>query len=264
MRLAFRVCYLGEGFLGSQVQPGLRTVEGEFIAACERLGLFSDWREAGFLFAGRTDRGVHAKGQVCAFSTPHNDRAMRAINYQLPADIWCTAIATVPESFNPRYAAAARTYRYYLPAGDLDIEAMVDAAAVFEGTHDFSRFSRPEGRNPCRTILSASVLTGDELVVFEVRGLSFLWNMVRCMVTALEGAGSGTTDAAAIRQMLENPDGPRLAAAPPEGLVLWDVDCGVAFETMTVDPKSARYLDELHRRAIVMKKVTEGLIGTPR
>jgi tRNA pseudouridine38-40 synthase len=263
MRLAFRVCYLGDHFYGSQLQPDQRTVEGEFIAACEETALFSDWREAGFSFAGRTDRGVHARGQVCAFSTTYPDRAIQALNYHLPADIWCTAAAAVPDDFKPRYAAGTRTYHYYLPAGELDIAAMADAAAVFVGTHDFSRFSRPEGKDPCRTVLSASVHTGDDLVVFEVCGLSFLWNMVRCMATALISAGSGTTDAAAIRQLLKNPGGTRLAAAPPEGLVLWDVDCGLAFEPMVVDHKSIRFLDELHRRATIMKKITECLSGTP-
>ena len=60
MRLAFQVAYFGTDFYGSQVQPGLRTVEGDMVQACIRLGLFADWREAGFAFSGRTDRGVHA------------------------------------------------------------------------------------------------------------------------------------------------------------------------------------------------------------
>jgi len=67
VRLAFRLSYLGSRFFGSQQQAASRTVEGEFIAACKRLSLFDDWREAGFLSAGRTDRGVHARGQVIAF-----------------------------------------------------------------------------------------------------------------------------------------------------------------------------------------------------
>jgi tRNA pseudouridine38-40 synthase len=69
MRLAFRLSYLGSRFYGSQMQATERTVEGEFVAACQRISLFSDWREAGFQFAGRTDRGVHACGQVAVFTT---------------------------------------------------------------------------------------------------------------------------------------------------------------------------------------------------
>ena len=84
VRLAFRVSYLGSRFYGSQMQAAHRTVEGEFVAACQRLSLFDDWRKAGFLSAGRTDRGVHACGQVIAFSTDAPDRARTVINTQLP------------------------------------------------------------------------------------------------------------------------------------------------------------------------------------
>ena len=76
VRLAFRVGYLGDRYFGSQMQAKERTVEGEFVASCERLGLFSDYRDAGFLAAGRTDRGVHARGQVFAFSTHLPARAI--------------------------------------------------------------------------------------------------------------------------------------------------------------------------------------------
>ena len=69
MRVAVRFGYLGDHFAGSQLQPAGRTVEGEFIDACVRLGLFSDRRDARVAFAGRTDRGVHARGQVAALST---------------------------------------------------------------------------------------------------------------------------------------------------------------------------------------------------
>ena len=79
----------------------------------ERLKLFSDWRAAGFLSAGRTDRGVHARGQVIAFSTEFPDRAIKALNIQLPPDIWCTAYSEVLPAFHPRYDARSRTYRYY-------------------------------------------------------------------------------------------------------------------------------------------------------
>jgi tRNA pseudouridine38-40 synthase len=94
MRLAFRVSYLGNRFFGSQMQIGCRTVEGEFVAACQHLGVFSDWREAGFLFSGRTDRGVHALGQVVAFTTDVPDRAIMILNLTLPPDCWCTGYLT--------------------------------------------------------------------------------------------------------------------------------------------------------------------------
>ena len=101
VRLAFRVSYLGSRFFGSQMQASSRTVEGEFIAACQRLSLFEDWRQAGFQSAGRTDRGVHARGQVIAFTTDAPDRAIGTINLQLPPDLWCSAYAEVPAAVPP-------------------------------------------------------------------------------------------------------------------------------------------------------------------
>jgi tRNA pseudouridine38-40 synthase len=131
MRLAFQVAYLGDRFFGSQIQLGYRTVEGEFIAACERMALFPNWREAGFSFAGRTDRGVHAYGQVCAFTTNAPDRAIQAMNFQLPRDCWCRGYAEVANTFHPRYSALSRTYRYFISDTNLDTRAMIHAANLF-------------------------------------------------------------------------------------------------------------------------------------
>lgn len=75
VRLAFRIGYLGDGFYGSQYQPDRRTVEGEVINACLRGGLFSDPRSARLTISGRTDRGVHSRSQIIAFSTSLPDRA---------------------------------------------------------------------------------------------------------------------------------------------------------------------------------------------
>ena len=84
VRLAFRIGYLGTGFYGSQFQPDQRTVEGEITAACLRAGLIDDRTEARLSLAGRTDRGVHARCQILSFTTGRPDRAVRALNGQLP------------------------------------------------------------------------------------------------------------------------------------------------------------------------------------
>jgi len=157
VRLACRVSYLGSRFYGSQIQETRRTVEGECIAACRRLDLFDDWREAVFSSAGRTDRGVHARGQVLAFSTHYPDRARQTLNFQLPPDIWCTGMAEVPPAFHPRYDARSRTYRYYYPELPADVHAMERAVRYFCGDHNFSNFARAGERNPWRTVTSACV-----------------------------------------------------------------------------------------------------------
>jgi tRNA pseudouridine38-40 synthase len=255
MRLAFRVAYIGDHFSGSQMQPDRRTVEGEFIAACRHLNLFSDWREAGFAFGGRTDAGVHARAQVCAFTTDQPERAVDVLNRILPRDCWCTGWAAVGEGFHPRYAAGSRTYRYFFPAAGLAIDRLDEAAAAFVGTHDFSRFARVGEKNPLRTVLAASVIPDGAFLVFEVKGESFLWNMVRCMATALESAGRGRMEPEEIPRLLAAPEGDRLPAAPAGALVLWEVDCGITFSAIMPDPRSSAYCTGSMKEWALKKKV---------
>ena len=259
MNLAFRFSYFGDRFFGSQMQPGLRTVEGEFIGACRLLRLFDDWREANFVAAGRTDRGVHARGQVCSFLTERPDRAVEALNRVLPADIWCTAWAAVPDEFHPRYSALSRTYRYYFFPAPGDTAAMHEAAQEFLGRHDFTAFARAGDRNPERRILAARVFADGPFAVFEVTGESFLWNMVRCMATALERVGRGEAGTTEIARLLAEPAERRIPAAPPEGLVLWEIGYAVSFTPLPIDEKSRRYLADRHRYHALMAEVSARL-----
>ncbi|HOI58217.1 MULTISPECIES: tRNA pseudouridine(38-40) synthase TruA [unclassified Methanoculleus] len=259
MNLAFRFSYFGDRFFGSQVQPGLRTVEGEFIEACRRLELFDGWREAKFVTAGRTDRGVHAKNQVCSFQTDKPERAVAALNQVLPADIWCTGWAGVPDGFHPRYSAASRTYRYYFFPAPGDTAAMHDAAQEFVGLHDFSAFARASDRNPERRIIRARVFDDRPFVVFEVTGESFLWNMVRCMASALERVGRDEAGPGEIARLLVEPAGRRGPAAPPEGLVLWDIGYAISFTPLPIGEKSRRYLADRHRHHTLMAEVSARL-----
>jgi tRNA pseudouridine38-40 synthase len=258
VRLAFRVSYLGSRFFGSQVQADCRTVEGEFIAACQRLDLFSDWRSARFLSAGRTDRGVHACGQVIAFSTGEPQRAVEALNKRLPPDLWCTGYAEVPAEFHPRYDAKSRTYRYYFARPVADPDAMARAARQFVGNHDFSRFARiQEGKNPWRTVLDTSVVEKDGFLCFEVKAESFLWHQVRCMATALLRVGDGTAEADSISRLLEagSITEKPLAPAPAEGLVLWDTDCVISWKPVPRGDRSREFLEYLSSHHALMAKV---------
>jgi tRNA pseudouridine38-40 synthase len=255
MRIAFRLAYLGTAFCGSQIQPGFRTVEGEFIGSCRRLGLFYDWREAGLAFAGRTDRGVHARGQVCAFTTDDPERATKLLNVQLPRDCQATGCTGVAAGFHPRYDAVSRTYRYYWADPLPDIAGMERVARMFVGEHDFSSFARIEGgHDPVRNVLSSRVFSEGEFTVFEVTAASFLWNMVRCMATVLQEVGRGESDEGLIRPLLEKKL-PRPAAAPAEGLVLWNVDCGIDFLEMPRAARSGTYLKKLRRHHRLMEQI---------
>ena len=255
VRLAFRVSYLGSQFFGSQMQAADRTVEGEFVAACQRLSLFSDWREAGFLFAGRTDRGVHATGQVAVLSTTAPERAIKAINTQLPPDCWCTGYSDVPPAFHPRYDARARTYRYYFSLQPAHPDAMAHASGRFVGTHNFTNFARREGRNPYRKILSARIGKNGEYLFFEVTAESFLWHQVRCMAAALLRIGDGEEGEDSIDILLTSEADRPLQTAKAEGLVLWDTDCGISWTPIPCIERSTGFLDQLIRHHSLMEKV---------
>jgi tRNA pseudouridine38-40 synthase len=259
VRLAFRTAYLGDRFFGSQVQAEERTVEGEFIAACQRMDLFSDPREGRFLAAGRTDRGVHAKSQVYALTTLFPERAITALPWQLPKDIRVTGYAVVDPDFHPRYRAVSRTYRYYFGRRDLDCEAMDAAASRFVGTHDFTRFARIEGKDPVRTVNTCRVFDDDSLLCFDVTAESFLWHMVRYMASALSLVGEGSWDADTIGDRLEGGETPPLSPAPSFGLILWKVDCGISFEPLPEAGRSGQFVREQGEYHTVMARICEAL-----
>ena len=262
MRLAFRVSYLGSRFFGSQMQVAHRTVEGEFVAACQRLSLFSDWREAGFLSAGRTDRGVHASGQIMAFTTDAPDRAVQTLNLQLPPDCWCTGYAEVAPEFNPRYDAKSRTYRYYFLNPPTNLTAMKQAALCFCGHHNFANFARVRDKNPWRNILEISIGEDEGFVYLDVKAESFLWHQVRCMATALLQVGQGEAGETHITSLLEGEVRRSLQPAPAEGLILWHIDCGIAWIPIPVAERSSTYRDHLIQHHVRMAKVCRVLNKT--
>jgi tRNA pseudouridine38-40 synthase len=245
------------------MQVSSRTVEGEFVAACQRLDLFSDWRKAGFFSAGRTDRGVHACGQVVAFSTEAPERAVRALNFQLPPDIWITGYAEVGNQFHPRFDARSRTYRYYYPVQTSDPQAMDRAARQFIGSHNFTNFARIHGKNPWRTILNITVADDGKFTCLEVTAESFLWHQVRCMAAALLLIGEGESCEDSIAHLLEAETDSPLQPAPAECLILWDTDCGITWTPVPPGDRSAAYLDHLVRHHALMENMCRTLRNAP-
>lgn len=255
VRLAFRISYLGSRFYGSQMQLQSRTVEGEVIAACQRLNLFSDWRQAGFQSAGRTDRGVHSRGQVIAFTTDVPDRAVATLNLQLPPDCWCTAYARVQPEFHPRFDARSRTYRYFFPEIAPHRDDMDDACRHFLGIHDFSHFARVKDKNPLRNILAVRIADEDGFLFLEVTAESFLWHQVRCMASALLRVGTGEADPDSIIRSLQGVTDKPFPPAPAEGLVLWNTDCGVSWMPLPERERSSMFMDHLCHHHALMEKV---------
>ncbi len=225
MRLALKFAYDGTKFHGYQRQRGLPTVEGEILRALGKLAICRDPRASGFSSASRTDRGVSALGNVVALDTTFRPRGIaRALNSQLN-DIWFWGVATVEADFRPRHARE-RWYRYHLPEG-YDRSALQEAATLFVGCHELKGFTRAHERTS-REIRAIEVGRWEDLVIVDLRAQSFSWNLVRRVVAPLMDYAQGRTSLSAIRRSLE--DGrARFGLAPPEPLVLMDVDYGITF-----------------------------------
>lgn len=253
-RLRLTIAYDGADFAGAQVQPGRRTVGGELEAALARI----TGEVARVTFAGRTDRGVHAAGQVahCDLATPLPDeRLWRALNGLLPGDLAVWYLATVPSDFHARYGACWREYRYRVwnaPVRSpglarttwhlirpLDLAALNGAAAALVGEHDFAAFAgqglgagRQRGRSTVRAVLRAGWAeraadtpgTPGRIVELWIRANAFLPQMVRTIVGAAVEVGQGRRDIAWLARCLDERKRANLPApAPPQGLTLWRV-----------------------------------------
>ncbi len=225
MRVALKLAYFGTKFAGFQYQPDKRTVEGELFKAFEKIGI--DPKKADYKCAGRTDAGVHALGQVIAVNVEDAKRVLpRILNSHLPEDVIVWAWAKVEDSFNPRYATSRKyIYVMYLDE-EYDVSAMRKAAKMLVGTHDFSNFTKKfgEGQNCVRTVYNIELRMNGEFLIFEIEGNAFTWNMVRCIVTALQEVGSKHRSVEWFEKML-SPEKykERVEPAPPYGLILKDV-----------------------------------------
>ncbi|HCZ06211.1 MAG: tRNA pseudouridine38-40 synthase [Thermotogota bacterium] len=237
------VAYDGTEFFGSQGQPDVRTVQGEFEKALERI--FG--QRVITQFAGRTDTGVHAWGQAVAFTPPHErfdtEIMKNALNANLPEDIYVRKVIEVDRDFNPRFRAVKRIYHYYIWNSTvpnlffrrytwwfpykLDLSAMREATRVLEGEHDFSSFAKqPGNKNTIRTIYRIRILRNGNVLLIRVEGKAFLRRMVRNLVAALVKVGLKQWSIEDLKEVLESRD--RMAAsdagsAPACGLVLYSV-----------------------------------------
>ncbi|HET7678161.1 MAG TPA: tRNA pseudouridine(38-40) synthase TruA [Candidatus Limnocylindrales bacterium] len=241
MRYRARVEYDGTDFAGFQAQPGQRTVQGELEAALARLSGGSRVR---VVAAGRTDAGVHATGQVIAFTyrgTLPARRLARALDALLPDDVAIGALRRVESSWHPRHAARYREYRYTVWNGPrsplrerqalgvrerLDVAAMAEAAEHLVGRHDFSAYGGAD-RQPIRTLHRVRVRRQGRTVTIDVTGDAFLRQMVRSIVAALLRVGRGEATADDILAALRAPGRAfQGEVAPAKGLCLRQVRMG--------------------------------------
>jgi tRNA pseudouridine38-40 synthase len=242
IRIALGIEYDGSRYLGWQTQPGGGTVQDALEGALASIaGL-----PVSTVCAGRTDRGVHARGQVVHFDTgvDRPDSAwVRGVNALLPDSVAVLWSLPVPSDFHARYAARVRTYRYVLvnravrPAlaarycgwyhSPLELEPMRQAAAHLVGEHDFSAFrsSECQAKSPVRTLHALEISRSGDRLDFTLRANAYLHHMVRNIVGTLVYVGARRQPAQWAREVLESRD--RGRAAPTfaaEGLYLEAVE----------------------------------------
>jgi len=257
--LALKVAYRGAAFSGFARQPDQLTVQGELERALEMLFR----REVETTCAGRTDAGVHARGQVISFDVQDGElrelderdagsgrerfasfrRSLNAITHEdmMVREVWQAA-----DGFSARFDAAAREYRYFLAVdevppvfmrdfawhvGPVDAEAMERASRCLIGEQDFKSFCRASSaidKPTCRNLMEVSFsheeMASERLLVVRVVGSSFLHSMVRTIVGTLVEVGRGRRSEQWVEEALAACD--RTAAgecAPAQGLVFWGV-----------------------------------------
>lgn len=246
-RIAVGIEYEGTRYAGWQSQRSAETVQ---VLAEGALGKVAA-EPVSLVCAGRTDAGVHARGQVAHFETGAS-RSMRAwmlgANSELPRDISIAWVRPVPGHFHARYSAEARTYRYFIfnrasrcgllarratwVHRPLDAERMAQAAAALEGEHDFSAFRAAEcqAKSPIRRLERLSVARQGDWLAIEATANAFLHHMVRNMAGLLIRVGKGDAPPSWAAEVLAGRDR-RLSAAtaPADGLYLWQVRYPAAF-----------------------------------
>jgi tRNA pseudouridine38-40 synthase len=263
VRYRARVQYDGTEFAGFQAQPGRRTVQGELERALAHL---SGERRIQVKSAGRTDAGVHASGQVIAFTWNGAMTARQlgpAVGALLPPDVAIGPLTRVALDFDPRRAATRREYRYSIWTGPrrplrrryvyelderLDAGAMQNAARQLVGEHDFSAFGRVQER-AFRTLYEVRVVRRGHLITIDVIGDSFLRQMVRSIVAALIRIGMGRATAKDLVSELRSPgrafDG---AVAPAQGLCLRRVVIGSPRRTTKTKEDKQGHEQDLHAK----------------
>lgn len=244
-RLRFQVAYDGTDFHGWQVQPGLPTIQGtleEVIGSIEGAPVQVE-------ASGRTDAGVHALAQVCAVSLNNPippDNFRRAVNRLLPYTIRVSHVRETDPAFHPRFHARRKTYEYriyreeicppfnrryiYYHPYPLNEAALIAAAPLLEGQHDFTAFAASDdrdalGRSRVRTIFHSAFSREGDLLVYRVTGSGFLKHMVRNIVGVLLETGKGNITEEDIHARLEPGCGIRPGpAVPASGLFLISVE----------------------------------------
>ncbi|UFJ40690.1 tRNA pseudouridine(38-40) synthase TruA [Brevibacillus humidisoli] len=241
IRLKVTVAYDGTDYSGFQVQPDQVTVQGEIEQALTRI----TGETLQIVGSGRTDAGVHARGQVFHVDTASTiplEKWAYILNNQLPESIVIRQVEQAPANFHARFDVKQKEYRYCIdnrPVPDvffhryadhirqpLDLAKMRQAAHYLVGEHDFTSFCSAKTfvEDKVRTIYRLDIEQEGSLIWFICRGNGFLYNMVRIIVGTLVEVGQHKRDPDTIPAVLAACDRERSGkTAPAKGLTMWEV-----------------------------------------
>ena len=226
--------YDGTDFYGWQIQPKVRTVQGELLGAARRL--FND-KNLRIIGASRTDRGVHAVGQVACIFTQNEkspEEVKRALNALTGADLYVKAVRVVDDDFNPRFQAKSKVYRYRVLSGrsplrrrfvweytpPLDFTLLEETANIYKEIKDFAHLSVEKERNTEVEIFQVKWLRHGDEFHFLIEANRFLNKMVRILVGMSVSIASGKAPAEWLRGIRDGIRPKRIVVAPPQGLCL--------------------------------------------
>ncbi len=243
MKLAFKIQYKGTNYSGFQSQKNANSIQAEILKAFENISV----KDIQMNFSGRTDKGVHALGQIFDVTVSQDRSDMQwisGLNSNLPPDIAIVNIDRVTDSFHSRFDAIDRTYSYLIfnsrsrnvllddfyfwEQEKLDIEKMIKQSKYLIGKHDFSSFrsSSCGSKNPIRNIKKIKIKKLGNIIEIKIIANAFLQNMVRILVGTLLDIGKGHLKMP-IKDILESKDRKNAGITiDPRGLIFLGADYG--------------------------------------
>jgi tRNA pseudouridine38-40 synthase len=234
--------YDGSRYAGWQLQKNDRSIQGELLDAAAKV--FGN-QPVEVYGAGRTDAGVHARGQVAHLEVPETrlspDQIRKEMNDILPHDINILRVEKAHPKFHARHDARSRSYTYQISKrrdafgkkyvwwvrDTLNVSAMREAAARLEGFHDFRSFGaiEKEGQSTLVDLDRVEIREDADRIYLHITGSHFLWKMVRRMVGVLVEVGRGNMTGQDVEMFLKsNSREPAKYTAPPSGLFLEKID----------------------------------------
>ncbi|MCS7250529.1 MAG: tRNA pseudouridine(38-40) synthase TruA [candidate division WOR-3 bacterium] len=228
----------GRNFFGWQEQKDRRTISGEIKKVLKEI--FK--KEVKLIGMGRTDRGVSALKYFCNFQAPLEKELdleilRKRINFLLPSEIYVKEIKEVPLDFNSRYRVKRKTYCYFVVTEispirrdffwevpkEIDIKKMEEAAQLFIGKKDFSKFCYYRQKEICH-VEEIKIIKKNKEIIFKITGNRFLYKMVRRIVGALIDVGTNRREIKDIKNALLGKSHLPLSTAPAKGLILYDCE----------------------------------------